>query len=296
MVRQICSAEEVAAVFLPKEVEVGWRPGALDHVSFFSTDKSGFYAGELDGKVISCISVVKYSKDYAFVGQYIVDKPYRGKGYGLATWNYSFRSIPEGCNCALNAVDEMIPMYQPHGFKPEWRIKRTTFKVSKELLQRLVPNGVVIKPAVEVPFKELLEYDTSVYLYARPSFLEKWISAPNCHSYAAINQEGQVEGYAVIRSAFRKEDGWRIGPVFANNSTISRNLYRTMIDRVAAQDPTATLTVDIPYGSGFNPEGLDIAAELSENTEVELVRMHTKGVPPKMPLEKIFAETTLELG
>ena len=294
-VRHICSAEEVAAVILPRAVEVRWKPGALDHVSFFPTDESGFYVGELDGKVISCISVVKYSKDYAFVGLYIVDKAYRGKGYGLTTWNYSFCSVPEGCNCALGAVEEMTQKYGRYGFKPEWRVRHTTLKVSKELLQSFVPNEVVIKPAVQVPFKELLEYDTSVHVYARPSFLEKWISAPNCYSYAALNQEGQVAGYAVVWSLLKK-DGWKIGPVFANDSVIAKNLYRTMIDKVAAQDPTATLTVDIPYDSGFNPDGLDIAAELSGNIEMEMVRMYTKGVPPKMPLEKIFAETTTELG
>ena len=92
-VRQICSAEEVAAVFFPKAVKVGWKPGALDHVSFFQADESGFYAGELDGKVISCISVVKYSKDYAFVGKYIVDKAYRGKGYIWANYLQLFSSL-----------------------------------------------------------------------------------------------------------------------------------------------------------------------------------------------------------
>ena len=133
-VRQICSAEELAAVFTPRAVELAWKPGALDHVSFFTTDETGFYAGELDGKLISCLSVVKYSKDYAFLGQYIVDKPYRGKGYGLATWKYSFRSLPEGCNCALDAIDQLVPMYRRSGFKPELKIQRTTFKISEDLL------------------------------------------------------------------------------------------------------------------------------------------------------------------
>ena len=136
-------------MFFPKAVKVGWKPGALDHVSFFQADESGFYAGELDGKVISCISVVKYSKDYAFVGQYIVDKAYRGKGYGLATWNYSFQSVPEGCNCALDTEEEMTHKYGRHGFKPELRVRRTTFKASQELLQRFVPDEVVIKPAIQ---------------------------------------------------------------------------------------------------------------------------------------------------
>ena len=51
-VQQICSVEEMAAVFVPRAIELGWEPGAMDHVSFFSTDESGFYAGELDGKIV----------------------------------------------------------------------------------------------------------------------------------------------------------------------------------------------------------------------------------------------------
>ena len=69
-----------------------------------------------------------------------------------------------------------------------------------------------------------------------------------------------------------------------------------MIKKVAEQNPTATITVDIPYGSGCNSEGLDIAVELSGISEVKLVQMYTKGVPSKMPLHKIFGVTTLELG
>ena len=295
-VRQICSAEEIAAVFLPREVELGWKPGALDHASFFSADETGFYAGELDGKVISCLSVVKYSKDYAFAGQYIVDKPYRGKGYGLATWKFSFHSLPDGCNWALNTIDQNVPMYGCNGFKPEWRIQRTTFKVSQGLPQGFIQNLVVIKPATQVSLKDLVDYDTSVHVYARRSFLEKWISAPNCFSYAALNKDGQIAGYAVVRSALKKEDGWKLGPVFADDGNIARNLYCKIIEKVAAQDPTASITVDIPYGSGCNPEALGIAVDLSGTTEVNLVRMYTMGVPPLMPLHKIFAETTLELG
>ena len=49
--------------------------------------------------------------------------------------------------------------------------------------------------------------------------------------------------------------------------------------------------------SGCNPEALDIAmVELSGETEVKLVRLYTKGVPPKMPLQKIFGVTSTELG
>ena len=58
-VRQVGSAEELATVFTTRQHQLQWRPGALDHVSYFAVDETGFYAGELDGKVISCINVVK---------------------------------------------------------------------------------------------------------------------------------------------------------------------------------------------------------------------------------------------
>ena len=59
-----------------------------------------------------------------------------------------------------------IPMYGRQGFKPEWRLQRTTFKVTQELVERFAPNtlGVVLKPATEVPFEELLDYDTFIHI------------------------------------------------------------------------------------------------------------------------------------
>ena len=67
-----------------------------------------------------------------------------------------------------------------------------------------------------------------------------------------------MKGYGVVRTAFKQENGWRIGPIFANDSKISRNLY-VMIEKVAAQDHNASIVVDVPHGSGCNPEVFDIA-------------------------------------
>ena len=68
--RRIKTAEETVTIFGPRKVELGWMPGALDDVNFFAADETGFFAGELDGKVISCISVVKYSDVYAYTWLY----------------------------------------------------------------------------------------------------------------------------------------------------------------------------------------------------------------------------------
>ena len=64
IVRQLLSPAELRQIFLLRAASLGRRPGALDHESFFAADPTGFYAGVLDGRVISCLSAVKYSKDF----------------------------------------------------------------------------------------------------------------------------------------------------------------------------------------------------------------------------------------
>ena len=70
-------------------------------------------------------------------------------------------------------------------------------------------NQTKILPAVDVPFKNILEYDTHIYSFSRQRFLEKWLVAPNSHAYVAVSNTGRVVGYAVVRTVLRKEEGWR---------------------------------------------------------------------------------------
>ena len=123
-VRLVASSEEIASVFSPLRRKLRVGRGTLDHVSYFAADETGFYAGKLDGKFISCLSVVKYSEEYAYIGNYAVDEPYRGMGYGLATWKFALSSVHNDCNCALNSVKEMLSIYKSIGFKPKWTVTR----------------------------------------------------------------------------------------------------------------------------------------------------------------------------
>ena len=151
--------------------------------------------------------------------------------------------------------------------------------VSQSLLESFFsPNDIAIKSATKVR-----------------SMIHLFISAPNCHSFAAVSQEGEVVGYAVVRTLLKKEHGWRVGPLFADNSQIARSLYRAMIETVASTDPATTITIDIPYGDGCNPDGLGVARELSGQPGMKFVRMY-RGVPCTIPILKVFGVTSLCVG
>jgi hypothetical protein len=50
--------------------DLGWCPGDHDVENFMTLDPDGFMVGELDGKVIGCISAFKYGNEpYGFIGK-----------------------------------------------------------------------------------------------------------------------------------------------------------------------------------------------------------------------------------
>ena len=131
-------------------------------------------------------------------------------------------------NTAADAVEEMVPIYQRVGLQPKWyeqRFDLVASQASFALSRTQCSPAVTIQPASEVDFNDLLEYDTHVHVFPRQVFLEKWISAPNCHASVTISDKGRVVGYTVVRTTLKRGDGWRIGPLFADNAEIATSLY-----------------------------------------------------------------------
>ena len=296
VVRQITSLEEAKYMVCEVALKEGWTPGIGDHKAFFAADPSGFFIGELNGKKISCICAVKYGEEFAFIGLYIVDKAYRGMGYGLKTFQAAMASV-KNYNVGLDAVVDMVSIYERSGFHSVWLMRRYEFaaaQVAQALSECKCPSGVVIKPAAEVDFEKLFVYDRDIFGGPRHSFLEKWINNPTAHALAATNDKGEVHGYIVIRKVIETEKGSKIGPLFADNGEVARSLLRLACETVAAENLSEKFSIDTV---GANPDA-------SELIEKELLggkfiyackRMYTKGTPHKT-LHKIYSTTTPELG
>ena len=295
-VRRLAQPREIRNIIIEKAQIEGWRPGALDHVSYFAADNTGFFAGELDGEPICCISTVKYTIDFAFVGCYIVDESHRGKGYGLQTSKVALASLSKSCNLAADAVIEKVPVYGREGLKPYWEQQRYEF-VASDMSNALadIHTDNIVSPSQQI-FSSLFQYDTAVNTFQRCSFLKGWVFAPNCHCSVAIDNLGKVVGYGVVRSTLRKEDGWKIGPLFADNFAIARRIFKSMCDRVTTENPQAVLVIDIPYGLSFNEELLNIVTECNGRSLGTFLRLYKHGVPENMQLEKVFGITSLEIG
>ena len=69
--------------------------------------------------------------------------------------------------------------------------------------------------------------------------------APYCHCSVAIDNHGKVVGYGVVRSTLRKEDGWKIGTLFADDFIITRRIFKSLCDRVTIEDPQAVVSLTL---------------------------------------------------
>ncbi|MEV5594472.1 GNAT family N-acetyltransferase [Streptomyces sp. NPDC052496] len=257
----------------------GWNPGLVDTDCFHATDPDGFFIGLLDGRLVSSVSVVNYSPEYAFLGYYLVHPDFRGRGLGLATWR---AAVPHAGDrtIGLDAVPEQEATYRRSGFRTAYRTTRYR--------GRPVRPGTPAVPVVPVTaghLDELAAYDRQCFPAGRRAFLSRWLTAAGHHAYAQI-RDGRVAGYGVLRPA---RDGYRLGPLFADTSRGAEALFDALTAHLGPDD---TVHVDIP-DPHHSARSLALSRGLAPDSHT--LRMYTGPAPAVRP-ERGYAVTSLELG
>ena len=104
------------------------------------------------------------------------------------------------------------------------------------------------------------------------------------HSRAVLSN-GHLAGYGVIRPCRR---GFKIGPLFSDTPEIAEELFASL-SSCAADVP---VFLDIPV---CNRSARDLVERHSLTKVFETARIY-RGVPPSLPLDRIYGITSFELG
>jgi hypothetical protein len=260
----------------------GWSPGAGDAEAFRIADPEGFLVGALDGEPVACISVVNYGDRFAFLGLYICRPAFRGQGHGWALWQAGIAHAGPR-TIGLDGVVAQQANYARSGFVFAHRTVRYGGTVAtKETagahiveLRRDRPRGLA---------GSIVDYDQAFFPGPRDAFLRAWLAPPHRRTVAWI-EENSVRGYASIRAC---GEAWKIGPLFADTEEIAGRLF----DALASRLGPATIYLDVPEP---NRAAAALAGRRGLVPVFETARMY-RGVPPRLPLDRIFGVTTLELG
>jgi hypothetical protein len=184
-----------------------------------------------------------------------------------------------GRNIGIDGVEDKVRNYQAFGFKLAYHNIRFV------LPARIMPVDDCVARVRDIDFKNLLAYDRLCFPAPREAFLKHWFSLPNSFS-AAVVDGGALQGFCLIR---RCRQGYKIGPLFADNERAALNIYSWLVSGVQAGAP---VFLDVPE---INSAAMAIAAKLKMERVLGTARMYS-GQPPDIDINRVFGVTSYELG
>lgn len=275
-VRNMSSSEvELAVEWAAAE---GWNPGLHDAQCFRNADPNGFFVGTWHDEPVACISAVAYDERFGFIGFYIVKPAFRARGFGLRTWQHAMRYLGDR-TIGLDGVVAQQHNYKKSGFQLAYRNIRFQGVVRAASTANLMN-------ARDVPFAQLLAYDSACFSTARSRFLAGWIAQPQALALALADvRNAQIRGYGVLR---RCRTGYKIGPLFADNAQIASELFDGLVASVAGE----VVTFDVPE---VNAAAVALAERHGMVSTFETARMYTRATPA-IPVQRVFGVSSFELG
>lgn len=272
---------EIAIQWAQKE---GWNPGLDDLEAFYSADPDGFLMGWLGDRPVSAISVVRYQKNFAFLGFYLVHPEYRGAGYGLATWSAGMAHLQNRTIC-LDGVLDQQSNYKKNGFEYITQNIRFTGIPRRdnweENLYEIIELTTANLPAV-------FALDQQCFPSPRENFIQEWVlpNAVKTRLSKGIVKDGRLIGFGTIRQC---NSGFKIGPLFCETDGAAHALVKALISTVS---PSAEISVDIPL---CNTAAVKLAECLNLTPQFETARM-VCGPAPTIAWNQVYGITSLELG
>lgn len=277
-ITETMSKDDVNDIAIQWAKNEGWNPGINDTACFYAQDPHGFFVGRLDGKAIGCCSSVIYDEKFAFFGFYIVDKTYRYQGYGIQMTQHRLRYVGER-NLGLDGVLDMCDKYANLGF----RTAHLNIRYQGQGFLTHIDNPAII-PINESLIAPIIEYDQHYFPAKRPNFLTCWLKQNTAKSYVYL-ENNTIKGYGVIRRCF---SGYKIGPLFSENSTIANLLFQKLASHANEQ----AIYLDVPEP---NNAALQLVIHYKMQPCFKTNRMYTKKAPD-IDLDKVYGITTFELG
>lgn len=137
----------------------------------------------------------------------------------------------------------------------------------------------------EIAFDEVARYDRRHFGFQRGEFLRMWIQPTAGLALGVVREEGLV-GYGVVRKCV---EGYKIGPLFADNAAVASQLFAALGNHAAGQ----VLTLDVPE---VNAGGMALARENGLKEVFGCARMYYGQGAAQLPWNHIYGLTTFELG
>lgn len=261
----------------------GWNPGVDDLEPFLAADPDGYFGGWVDGELAVTVSAVRYGDDFAFGGFYIAAPAHRGHGIAYQVSRAARDYVASSAVIGLDGVLEQEATYARDGFVTAYGTTRYALGSASAI----APPSDDLVDARELPLDVLVTYEVEGRLFParRERFLAAWLAMPSAVARARIDADGDVHGWGLRR---RCREGYKVGPLFADDADTADAIWRALV-----ADADGPVFLDVPDP---NDAGRALVARHEMEPVFSTKRMYARGPAPELALDRIFGNTTLELG
>lgn len=262
----------------------GWNPGLDDLDIFHQADPRGFLMGWIDDKPVSSISVVRYGKEFGFLGFYIVQPEHRGQGVGIATWNAGLEHLKDR-TISLDGVVDQQENYRKSGFDYVGRNIRFSRRSVPEIE---LTSEIVVRHANEDDLQAIQDLDRKCFGAPREAFIQQWCLPEKLirRTCFVAEQRENLVGFGTIRQC---RIGHKIGPLFCEGQAVARALLSKLCSAI---DKASEVFLDVPE---TNLDAITLAKDAGFQFVFETARM-VRGTPPEISWNAVYGVTSFELG
>ncbi|MBE8596637.1 GNAT family N-acetyltransferase [Xenorhabdus sp. BG5] len=258
-----------------------WDMNVDDADCFFRVDPEAFFIAYRDTQPIASISMVNYSDFYSFGGNFIIQPEFRNHVCAGKIWKWSM-DYAEHRTIGCDGNWDRTQLYEKRGFAIHYR----NVRLSGFIKPKITPpaGAIMITPA---NIEEVIKYDAKCIGVHRGALLANWFWGKERYGFCTYSRTG-ISGVIGIR---RSQNGYRIGPFFADNAEAVETLALTAFAQIPDGLP---VSVDVPETD--NNEFLQLANEYGLKGLFNTYRMYKGNLIPKGRLDKVKAIASLELG
>lgn len=164
----------------------GWNQTPEDWRRLLELEPQGCFGVEQDGHVVASATALTYGEELAWIGMVLTLPEYRGRGYATLLMKRSIDYCRQrGVRTVrLDATEMGRPLYERHGFTPEYAVERWQGELSATVPRIYEPDLALDRLAFGADRRRLLEKTGC----ARPGRVASYIGPVTARSAAEARE------------------------------------------------------------------------------------------------------------